>query len=153
VAQQAQTDLAVEHDGAPPRRVPWRVGQRPRHAVAHHHQTAQRQRRQQTHAVIRASGLRPHPRSGIVPLPAEPVDLDVHDSYTTVPGMPGSLGAVLDHDTANLAAQTRGFKASKKRGQTLGNYQEVRARHLHSMVRRHVAEGSNSPPNEERATR
>jgi phenylpropionate dioxygenase-like ring-hydroxylating dioxygenase large terminal subunit len=97
--------------------------------------------------------LRPHPRSGIVPLPAEPVDLDVHDSYTTVPGMPGSLGAVLDQDTANLAAQTRGFKASKKRGQTLGNYQEIRARHLHSMVRRYVAEGSNSPSNEETATR
>jgi hypothetical protein len=60
---------------------------------------------------------------------------------------------VLDQDTANLAAQTRGFKASKKRGQTLGNYQEVRARHLHSMVRRYVAEGSDSPTNEERATR
>ena len=55
--------------------------------------------------------------------------------------MPASLGAVLDQDTANLAAQTRGFKASKKRGQTLGNYQEVRTRHFHSMVRRYIDEG------------
>ncbi len=49
--------------------------------------------------------LRPKPRSGKVPLPAEPFDLDVNDSYTTVPGLPTSLGAVLDQDTANLAAQ------------------------------------------------
>ncbi len=87
--------------------------------------------------------LRPKPRSGKVPLPAEPFDLDVGDSYTTVPGLPPGLGAVLDQDTANLAAQTRGFKASKKRGQTLGNYQEVRARHFQSTVRRYITEGAN----------
>lgn len=84
--------------------------------------------------------LRPKPASGDVPEPAEPFDLDVDDSYTTVPGMPGSLGFVLDQDTANLAAQTRGFRSSKKRGQTLGNYQEIRARHLHQTVRRYIDE-------------
>jgi Ring hydroxylating alpha subunit (catalytic domain) len=85
--------------------------------------------------------LRPKPRSGPVPAPAEPVDLDVDDSYTTVKGLPTSLARVLDQDTSNLAAQTRGFKASVKRGQTLGSYQEARTRHLHSTVRRYVAEG------------
>jgi phenylpropionate dioxygenase-like ring-hydroxylating dioxygenase large terminal subunit len=85
--------------------------------------------------------LRPKPRNGAPPPPAVPVDLDVDDSYTTVPGLPKSLGAVLDQDTSNLAAQTRGFKASKKRGQTLGNYQEVRARHFQDTVRRYIAEG------------
>ena len=85
--------------------------------------------------------MRPHPRSGTIPPAAEPVDLGVDDSYTTVPGLPTSLGAVLDQDTTNLAAQTRGFKASKKRGQTLGNYQEVRTRHFHSMVRRYIDDG------------
>ncbi len=85
--------------------------------------------------------LRPKPRSGKVPQPAEPFDLDVHDSYTTVPGLPTSLGQVLDQDTTNLAAQTRGFKASKKLGQSLGNYQEVRARHFQSTVRRYIEEG------------
>ena len=52
----------------------------------------------------------------------------------------------------NLAAQTRGFKASKKRGQTLGNYQEVRARHLHSMVRDYVVDGREAALNEQEAT-
>ncbi len=90
--------------------------------------------------------LRPRPATSAAPAPAVPFDLDVDDSYTTVPGMPASLGAVLDQDTANLAAQTRGFKASKKRGQTLGNYQEVRARHLHRMVHRYVDEPAGSSP-------
>ncbi|MFT4656654.1 MAG: phenylpropionate dioxygenase-like ring-hydroxylating dioxygenase large terminal subunit [Ilumatobacter sp.] len=87
--------------------------------------------------------LRPNPRSGKPPLPAEPFDLGVNDSYTTVPGLPLSLAQVLDQDTTNLAAQTRGFKSSKKRGQTLGNYQEVRARHLQDLVRRYINEGAN----------
>lgn len=85
--------------------------------------------------------LRPKPASGAPPEPAEPFDLDVDDSYTAVPGLPTSLAAVLDQDTANLAAQTRGFRSSKKRGQTLGNYQEVRARHLQDTVRRYISEG------------
>lgn len=93
--------------------------------------------------------LRPKPRSGKVPLPAEPFDLGVNDSYTTVPGLPKSLGAVLDQDTTNLAAQTRGFKASKKRGQTLGNYQEVRARHFQAQVRNYITDGQSR---QERAT-
>jgi hypothetical protein len=64
--------------------------------------------------------------------------LGVDDSYTLAKGL-GFLGAVYDQDTGNLAAQTRGFKASAKRGQTLGNYQEVRARHLQQTVARYLA--------------
>ena len=37
-----------------------------------------------------------------------------------------------------MAAQTRGFRSSRKRGETLGNYQEVRARHLEERVRDYV---------------
>jgi hypothetical protein len=59
-----------------------------------------------------------------------------------VPGLPAGLAVVLDQDTVNLAAQTRGFKASHKPGQTLGNYQEVRIRHLHDTVRRYIDEGA-----------
>ena len=77
--------------------------------------------------------LRPRPPEGAVPRPPDPVDLGVDDSYTLVEGV-GRLGAVYDQDTSNLAAQTRGFKASHKGGQTLANYQEVRIRHLHLMV-------------------
>jgi hypothetical protein len=50
----------------------------------------------------------------------------------------GFLGAVYDQDTDNMAAQTRGFKTSAKSGQTLGNYQEVRARHLQQRVGEYV---------------
>lgn len=86
--------------------------------------------------------LRPRPRSGAAPEPSQPFDLDVDDSYTTVPGMPPGLGAVFDQDTVNLAAQTLGFKASTKGAQTLGNYQEVRIRHLHDTVNRYLADAS-----------
>ncbi len=92
-------------------------------------------------AIFEVLFLRPKPASGDVPDPAQPFDLDVDESYTTVPGIPGSLGVVFDQDTSNLAAQTRGFRSSKKRGQTLGNYQEVRARHLHDTVRSYVQTG------------
>ncbi len=65
--------------------------------------------------------------------PPEPIVLDVGDSYTRATAL-GILGAIYDQDTGNMAAQTRGFKASRKRGQTLGNYQESRIRHLHQRI-------------------
>lgn len=88
--------------------------------------------------------LRPRPSHGTVPPPPEVVDLGVDDSYTTVPGL-GGLGRVYDQDTSNLAAQTRGFRASRKSGQTLGNYQESRARHLQSRVREMLRAGGFGP--------
>ena len=68
------------------------------------------------------------------PLPPDPVKLYVEEIYTLVEAV-GSLGAIYDQDTSNLAAQTRGFKSSFKRGETLGNYQEVRIRHLQMRVK------------------
>ncbi len=64
----------------------------------------------------------------------EPVPVGVNDSYATAPGMDPGLGAVYDQDTNNLALQYRGFQASKKAGQTLGNYQEVRIRKFHQTI-------------------
>ena len=61
----------------------------------------------------------------------------MEESYTLVDSV-GSLGVVYDQDTSNLAAQTRGFKSSFKRGQTLGNYQEVRIRHLQMKVNEYL---------------
>jgi phenylpropionate dioxygenase-like ring-hydroxylating dioxygenase large terminal subunit len=81
--------------------------------------------------------MRPRPADGAAPEPAEVIELDVGDSYTIATGL-GALGRVYEQDTANMAAQTRGFRSSKRRGQTLGNYQEVRARHLQERVRDHV---------------
>jgi phenylpropionate dioxygenase-like ring-hydroxylating dioxygenase large terminal subunit len=82
--------------------------------------------------------LRPKPLDRPAPKPPMPTVLGIEDSYTTVPGLDPSLGQVYDQDTANLAAQTRGFKGSVKRAQTLGNYQEIRARHLHQTVDHYV---------------
>jgi phenylpropionate dioxygenase-like ring-hydroxylating dioxygenase large terminal subunit len=78
--------------------------------------------------------MRPRPLEGEAPPPPEVVELDINESYSSVEAV-GALGRVYDQDTANLAAQTRGFKASFKRGQTLGNYQEIRVRHLQQRVR------------------
>ena len=77
--------------------------------------------------------LRPSQPGVTPPPPPEPIMLDVKDSYTLAEGL-GFLGAVYDQDTDNMAAQTRGFKTCAKGGQTLGNYQEIRIRHLHSRV-------------------
>ncbi len=84
--------------------------------------------------------LRPRKLTGAVPPPPEVILLDVDDSYTLATGL-GGLGRVYDEDTANMAAQTRGFRSSRKRGQTLGNYQESRARHLQQRVRDYLEAG------------
>ena len=78
--------------------------------------------------------MRPRPPHGEAPPPPEVVELEINESYSTVEGV-GPLGRVYDQDTVNLEAQTRGFKASFKQGQTLGNYQEIRVRHLQQRVR------------------
>ena len=77
--------------------------------------------------------LKPCPENGKPPPPSEPVYLNVEESYTRVPSL-GPLGVVYDEDTVNMAAQTRGMKASRKGSQTLGNYQESRIRHLHKTL-------------------
>ena len=81
--------------------------------------------------------MRPRPPEGTSPEPPEVIELGIDDSYSSVDGV-GALGRIYDQDTANLAAQTRGFKSSHKRGQTLGNYQEIRVRHLQERVREYL---------------
>ena len=77
--------------------------------------------------------LRPKHPEKAPPPPPEPHYLDIDESYTKAEGL-GWLGAVYDQDTDNMAAQTRGFKTCNKGGQTLGNYQEIRIRHVHKRV-------------------
>ncbi|MBI1182414.1 MAG: Rieske 2Fe-2S domain-containing protein [Alphaproteobacteria bacterium] len=64
----------------------------------------------------------------------EPHRIDIGTSYETVPGIGSFLGHIYDQDTGNLEMQQRGFKAARKRGETLGNYQEVRIRRLHQTL-------------------
>ena len=85
--------------------------------------------------------LRHPPADGPLPPPAQPVDIGIADSYASVPGMDPGLGFVYDQDTDNLAAQTRGFYGSARGAQQLGNYQEVRARHLHHTIDAYLAMG------------
>lgn len=73
------------------------------------------------------------------PFPPDPVRLTVEQSYGEAPGMDAHLAAVFDQDTGNLAMQYKGFLASEKAGQTLGNYQEVRIRHLHQTIDRYLS--------------
>ena len=77
--------------------------------------------------------LRPKHPEQEPPPPPEPIYLDIEDSYTQAEGL-GWLGPVYDQDTDNMAAQTRGFKTCRRGSQTLGNYQEVRVRHVHRRV-------------------
>lgn len=78
--------------------------------------------------------LRPKHPEKEPPPPPEPIHLSIEESYTAAEGL-GWLGPVYDQDTDNMAAQTRGFKACARGAQTLGNYQEVRVRHVHKRVK------------------
>lgn len=82
--------------------------------------------------------LRPIPASGERPEPAQIVRIAELESFTAVPGMDPNFGHIYDQDTRNLRNQQEGFRASHKRGQTLGNYQEIRARHLHRAVDKYL---------------
>lgn len=78
--------------------------------------------------------LRPLRDGEVPPEPVEPVRIAHDQSYAEAEGIEPWLGATFDQDTDNLARQYRGFRSSKKRGETLGNYQESRIRHLHQVL-------------------
>ncbi len=84
--------------------------------------------------------LRPLPDHRDRPEPSEVHHIAERESYSSVPGMDEAFGIVYDQDTDNLRAQQQGFRASKKRGETLGNYQEVRIRHFARTVDKYMAD-------------
>ncbi|WP_197277272.1 aromatic ring-hydroxylating oxygenase subunit alpha [Sphingomonas profundi] len=77
--------------------------------------------------------LREPPADGPTPEPAEPIRLTEEQSYAEA-GLDPFLAHIYDQDTGNLRAQQEGFKASRKQGQTLLNYQEARVRLLHQTL-------------------
>ncbi len=83
--------------------------------------------------------LRPVPKDGSRPDPAEPVYLRDDQSFTEAQGMDPGFGAILDQDTENLILQQAGLEASAKPGITLGNYQEIRVRHFERAVDKYVS--------------
>ncbi len=70
----------------------------------------------------------------------QPHRLTPGESYASAPGMNPGLGFVYDQDTDNLAMQYKGFQASRKRGQTLANYQEARARRVHMTLDKYLGD-------------
>ncbi len=83
--------------------------------------------------------LRPVPKNGPRPDPAEPVILRDDQSFAEAEGMDPGFGKILDQDTDNLYAQQEGLEASAKSGLTLGNYQEIRIRHFERAIDKYVA--------------
>ncbi len=76
--------------------------------------------------------LQPVPEHGPRPQPSPVIKLGIDDSYMSVPAFVATgLAYVLDQDTENFKRQRAGIKASRKAGQTLGNYQEARIRRFH----------------------
>jgi phenylpropionate dioxygenase-like ring-hydroxylating dioxygenase large terminal subunit len=82
--------------------------------------------------------LKSRPKDGVAFQTAEPVRIKSDQSYTTVPGMDPYIGNVYDQDTGNMEAAQEGFLTSGKRGATLGNYQEIRIRHMHRTLDKYL---------------
>lgn len=74
------------------------------------------------------------PEGTVPPRAPDPIKIDIETSYAEAEGMSPALAFIYDQDTDNLERQTKGIKASRKQGQTLGNYQEARIR----LVRRTI---------------
>ena len=88
--------------------------------------------------------LRPAPKDGARPEPAEPEYLTKDQSFTESTTMDKGFGHIMDQDTENLFAQQEGIEASAKRGLTLGNYQEIRIRNFERTIDKYMAM---EPPN------
>ena len=82
--------------------------------------------------------LKSRPKDGSSFQTALPVRIKSDQSYTTVPGMDPYIGNVYDQDTGNMEAAQEGFMSSGKRGATLGNYQEIRIRHMHRTLDKYL---------------
>ena len=84
--------------------------------------------------------LAPAPVDGPRPDPVEPVRVKIEESYGIVPGMDPDMALIYDQDTGNMGWQQEGFGAAKKKAATLGNYQEVRIRHMHQTLDKYLAD-------------
>lgn len=75
-----------------------------------------------------------------VPAAPEVVELGLDEPFLGAEGMDEALGFIYDQDVDNLGRQQKGIRASRKPGQTLGNYQEVRIRHMRNKVAEKLAQ-------------
>jgi nitrite reductase/ring-hydroxylating ferredoxin subunit len=82
--------------------------------------------------------MAPTPDGQEAPAAPETIYLGVSDRFIEAPGMDPGLGYIYDQDVENLAQQTRGIRSSRKAGQTLGNYQEIRIRQMRETLAGYV---------------
>ncbi len=78
------------------------------------------------------------PEGQHAPPAPEPIRLSMEQPFALAPGLAAGLAEIYDQDTGNLARLTKGIKASRKTGQTLGNYQEVRIRHMRQTLDKYL---------------
>ncbi|QIG80767.1 aromatic ring-hydroxylating oxygenase subunit alpha [Stakelama tenebrarum] len=83
--------------------------------------------------------MRPKPKDGSTPEPADIQILEDEQSFAEAEGMDPGFGKILDQDTDNLYAQQEGLEASAKDGITLADYQEIRVRHFEKTVDKYMA--------------
>jgi hypothetical protein len=83
--------------------------------------------------------LAPGEKAPEAPVPVRIMGNETFASVCDRTGMLPARALVFDQDTSNLTQQQRGFHASKKGRQTLGNYQEIRIRHVHNMIDRYLS--------------
>jgi phenylpropionate dioxygenase-like ring-hydroxylating dioxygenase large terminal subunit len=82
--------------------------------------------------------LKPTPEGQDAPAAPETVYLGAEERFVDAPGMDARLGYIYDQDVENLRQQTRGIRSSRKPGQTLGNYQEIRIRRMRETLSGYV---------------
>ena len=81
--------------------------------------------------------LLPVPEGAERPQPAQRRWLEEHEKWADVPEL-SYFGAVLDEDQQIMPRVQRGLRATRKRGSTLGLYQESRIRHFRRTLEEYV---------------
>jgi nitrite reductase/ring-hydroxylating ferredoxin subunit len=83
-------------------------------------------------------------KSGSVPSPVDPVELDYDDPWSSVREL-GRLAHIFEQDMTNLDVIQRGVRASRKGAVTLAAYQESRIRHFEQTLDSYVLAGRDGP--------
>ena len=83
--------------------------------------------------------LHPLPDDGTRPDPAPLTLLGPDEPFTSAPEL-NQISPVFEQDVSNMPRVQRGLKTlARKKGVTLGNYQEIRVRHFHQTLDKYLA--------------
>lgn len=82
--------------------------------------------------------MKPVPKDGPRPEPAQVVRVKEEDSYRDVPGMDQGFGLLFDQDTNIMRMQKEGMYTSERGSETYSNYMESRPRHIHGVLDKYL---------------